>query len=137
MKDDLLKKLKVTRDSNFRPEFLNRIDDIIVFHSLNKEQIRAIVDMMLTSVAKQLAGKGLKLNVTDAAKDFLGEKGYKEEYGARPLRRVIQNMVEDRLSEDLLRGKFRSGETIIVDLEGEEIVVHPAEAVGAASTENK
>ncbi|HTY81523.1 MAG TPA: ATP-dependent Clp protease ATP-binding subunit [Dehalococcoidales bacterium] len=137
MKDDLLKKLKDTRQSNFRPEFLNRLDDIIVFHSLTKEQIRTIVDMMLTGVAKQLQDKGISLNVTDAAKNFLGEKGYNEEYGARPLRRVIQSMVEDKLSEDLLRAKFHAGDTIVVDLEGEEIVVHPAEAVGAASAEPK
>jgi ATP-dependent Clp protease ATP-binding subunit ClpC len=137
MKDDLLKKLKDTRQSNFRPEFLNRLDDIIVFHSLTKQQIRSIVDMMLTSVGKQLTEKGITLNVTDAAKDYLGEKGYSEEYGARPLRRVIQNMVEDKLSEDLLRSKFHAGDTIVVDLEGEEIVVHPAEAVGALSAEDK
>jgi ATP-dependent Clp protease ATP-binding subunit ClpC len=137
MKDDLLKKLKDTRQSNFRPEFLNRLDDIIVFHSLTKDQIRAIVDMMLAGVAKQLQEKGIKLSVTETAKNFLGEKGYNEEYGARPLRRVIQNMVEDRLSEDLLRGKFHTGDTVVVDLEGEEIVVHPAEAVAAASTEEK
>jgi len=67
--------------------------------------------------------------VTEAAKDLLGEKGYDEVFGARPLRRMIQDMVEDRLSEDLLRGKFRSGDTAVVDIEGKEIVVHPA-AVG-------
>jgi ATP-dependent Clp protease ATP-binding subunit ClpC len=137
MKDDLLKKLKDTRQSNFRPEFLNRLDDIIVFHSLTKVQIRSIVDMMLVNVSKQLEEKGIRLNVTEAAKDFFGEKGYSEDYGARPLRRVIQNMVEDRLSEDLLRARFRAGDTIIVDLEGEEIVVHPAEAVGALSGQDK
>ena len=126
MKENLLNELKKT----FRPEFLNRVDGVVVFHSLTKEQIRQIVDLMLTSVTEQLSEKGIKLEVTEAAKDFLGEKGYDEVFGARPLRRAIQDMIEDKLSEDLLRGKFQSGETIIVDLEGEEIVVHPA-AVGA------
>ena len=121
---------------SFRPEFLNRIDSVIVFHSLTKEHIREIVDLMLTIVVKQVAEKGIKLEVTDAAKDFLGEKGYDEVFGARPLRRVIQDMVEDKLSDDLLRGKFRSGDTVVVDLEGEEIVVHPA-AVGASAGDDK
>ena len=114
----------------FRPEFLNRVDSVVVFHSLTKEQIRQIVELMLTSVSQQLAEKEIKLEVTDAAKDFLGEKGYDETFGARPLRRVIQNMVEDKLSEDLLRGKFKAGDIIVIDLEGEEIVVRPT-AVGA------
>ena len=122
MKEKLLGELKKT----FRPEFLNRIDGVIVFHSLTKEHIRKIVDLMLATVMKQVAEKGIKLEVTDAAKDFLGEKGYDEVFGARPLRRVIQDMVEDKLSEDLLRGKFQSGDTVVVDLEGEEITVHPA-----------
>jgi len=129
MKERLLGELK----KNFRPEFLNRIDGVVVFHSLNKEQIRKIVDLMLISVTQQLAEKGIKLEVTETAKNFLGEKGYDEVFGARPLRRVIQDKVEDKLSEDLLRGKFREGETIVVDLEGEEIVVHPA-TVGALIT---
>jgi ATP-dependent Clp protease ATP-binding subunit ClpC len=107
MRDDLLNKLKDSRESNFRPEFLNRIDDIIVFHSLTEEQIRLIVDMMLASVSKQLAEKEIKLAVTDAAKDSLGKEGYKEEYGARHLRRVIQNRVEDKLSEAVLREEFK------------------------------
>jgi ATP-dependent Clp protease ATP-binding subunit ClpC len=114
MKDDLLNKLKDSRESNFRPEFLNRIDDIIVFHSLTEEQIRLIVDMMLTAVSKQLAEKEIKLAVTDAAKDFLGKEGYKEEYGARHLRRVIQNLVEDKLSEAVLREEFKVFERVYV-----------------------
>jgi ATP-dependent Clp protease ATP-binding subunit ClpC len=128
----LLGELKKT----FRPEFLNRIDSVMVFHALTKEHIRKIVDLMLALVNKQLEEKGIKLEVTDAAKDFLGEKGYDEVFGARPLRRVIQEMVEDKLSDSLLRGQFHSGDTAIVDLEGEEIVVHPA-AVGALLGDDK
>ena len=132
MKENLLNEVKKA----FRPEFLNRVDSVVVFHSLTREQIRSIVDLMLASVSQQLIEKGIGLKVTDAAKDFLGEKGYDEVYGARPLRRIIQTMVEDRLSEDLLRGKFQAGDTVVIDLEGEEIVVHQ-EAVGALSGEDK
>jgi len=132
MKEKLLGELKKT----FRPEFLNRIDGVVVFHALTKEHIRQIVDLMLATVTQQLAEKEVKLEVTDAAKDFLGEKGYDEVYGARPLRRVIQDMVEDRLSDSFLRGQFRPGDTAVVDLEGEEIVVHPA-AVGALLGDDK
>jgi ATP-dependent Clp protease ATP-binding subunit ClpC len=127
MKENLLNEMKKT----FRPEFLNRVDGVVVFHSLTREQIRQIVDLMLTSVTQQLKEKGITLEVTDAARDFLGEKGYDELYGARPLRRAIQDMVEDKLSEDLLRGNFQSGDTVVVDLEGDQIVVHPTTAVGA------
>ncbi|MFH1002962.1 MAG: ATP-dependent Clp protease ATP-binding subunit [Chloroflexota bacterium] len=126
MKEKLLAELK----KSFRPEFLNRIDAVVVFHSLNQEHIRKIVDLMLNTVAKQLEEKKIKLEVTDAAKDFLGIKGYDEVFGARPLRRTIQNLIEDKLSEDILRGRFNEGDTVVVDLEGEEIVIHPA-AVGA------
>jgi len=110
---------------SFRPEFLNRIDGVVVFHALSKDHIRKIVDLMLASVTKQLAEKGVKLEVTDGAKDFLGEKGYDEVFGARPLRRVIQDRVEDKLSEELLRGKFQFGDTVVVDVEENEIVLRP------------
>ncbi len=103
MKDNLLQELKKA----FRPEFLNRVDGTVVFHPLAKEQIRAIVDLMLANVSTQLADKEIKLSVTDAAKDLLGDKGYDEVYGARPLRRVIQTMVEDKLSEAVLREEFK------------------------------
>ncbi len=122
MKEKLLGELKKT----FRPEFLNRIDGVVVFHALTKEHIREIVDLMLATVSQQLAEKEVKLEVTEAAKDFLSEKGYDEVFGARPLRRVIQDMIEDKLSDELLRGRFQPGDTAVVDLEGEEIVVHPA-----------
>jgi ATP-dependent Clp protease ATP-binding subunit ClpC len=129
MKESLLGEMK----KQFSPEFLNRIDGTVVFHPLTKEQIRLIVDIMLSTVTKQLLEKEIKLEVTEAAKDFLGEKGYDEVFGARPLRRVIQNVLEDKLSEDLLRGKFRAGDTVVVDLENGEIIVRPAAPVGAAS----
>ncbi|AAW39083.1 ATP-dependent Clp protease ATP-binding subunit [Dehalococcoides mccartyi] len=123
MKDKLLGELK----KSFRPEFLNRIDSVVVFHSLNKEQIRSIVDLMLKSVIKQMSEKGIGLEVTDSAKDLLGKKGYDEVYGARPLRRTIQTMLEDRLSEDLLRAKFEAGDKVIVDTAEDEIIVRLAE----------
>ena len=104
MKENLLGELKKA----FRPEFLNRIDSVVVFHSLTKEQIRSIVDLMLGSVSLQLQEKEIKLEVTENAKDFLGEKGYDEIFGARPLRRAIQDMVEDRLSESVLREEFKT-----------------------------
>ena len=120
MKEKLLAEMK----KSFRPEFLNRIDAVIVFHPLSKEQIRQIVDLMLVSVTRQMAEKEIKLEVTEATKDLLGKKGYDEVFGARPLRRVIHDLIDDKLSEDLLRGNFQSGDTVVVDLEGEEIVVH-------------
>jgi len=119
MKEKVLGELK----KKFRPEFLNRIDGVVVFHSLSREQISQIVDLMLSEVIKSLREKNVKLEITDAAKDFLGEKGYDPTFGARPLRRVIQNEVEDKLSEALLRGEFCPGDTVEVDRDGETIVI--------------
>ncbi len=133
MKDKLMDELK----KRFKPEFLNRIDARVVFHSLTKEHIRQIVDLMLKTVTQQLSEKGVKLEVTDAAKDMLGEKGYDEVFGARPLRRVIQDLVEDKLSDSLLRGKFRAGDTAIVDVEENEIVVHPAPVAALLGDDKK
>jgi ATP-dependent Clp protease ATP-binding subunit ClpC len=125
MKEKVLGELKKT----FRPEFLNRITNVVVFHSLSKDQIRLIVDLMLGVVTKSLAEKSIKLEITDEAKDFLGEKGYDPTFGARPLRRVIQTEVEDKLSEALLRGEFRSGDTLKVDYDGEKIIIRGAAGV--------
>jgi ATP-dependent Clp protease ATP-binding subunit ClpC len=99
----------------FKPEFLNRIDSTVVFHPLSKENIRRIVDLELEKVVKSLVSRGVTLQVTVEAKDWLGEKGYDQVFGARPLRRVIQDNIEDRLSELLLGGQFEAGDTVIVD----------------------
>jgi ATP-dependent Clp protease ATP-binding subunit ClpC len=102
---------------HFRPEFLNRIDEVIVFHELSQEEVIQIVDLMIKRVTDQLAGQGMGLDITPAAKIFLGEKGYDPTLGARPLRRAIQRLVEDPLSERLLWKEFRAGQIITVDLE--------------------
>jgi ATP-dependent Clp protease ATP-binding subunit ClpC len=111
MKDKVMSELK----NVFKPEFLNRIDSTVVFHPLSKENIRRIVDLELEKVVKSLASRGVTLEVTVDAKDWLGEKGYDQVFGARPLRRVIQDNIEDRLSELLLGGQFDSGDTVVVD----------------------
>ena len=131
MKEKVLGELKKA----FRPEFLNRIDGTVVFHALSKEQIRQIVDLMLSEVAKSLDEKNIRLEITDAAREFLGEKGYDPAFGARPLRRVIQNEVEDKLSEALLRSEFQSGDTVEVDCDDEKIVIRAA--AGALPGEGK
>ncbi|MDY6916408.1 MAG: ATP-dependent Clp protease ATP-binding subunit [Chloroflexota bacterium] len=119
MKDKVLGEMK----KFFRPEFLNRIDGVVVFHALSKDHIRQIVDLMLREVWKELAEKNVKLEVTSEAKDLLGEKGFDPVFGARPLRRTIQDMVEDPLSEALLRGDFQSGDTVLLDCEDGSIVI--------------
>ena len=121
MKKQVLDKMK----EKFRPEFLNRIDDTVVFHALSKEHIRQIVDLMLNQVVASLAEKNITLQVTDEARDFIGNKGYDPVFGARPLRRTIQSLVEDPLSEALLRGEFLPGDTVVVDCVEERIVMRP------------
>jgi len=110
--------------AHFRPEFLNRIDDVIVFHELSIEEVTQIVDLMIDRTAKQLMSQGLGLEVTDAAKSMLARKGYDPTLGARPLRRAIQRHVEDALSERLLYKEFDAGQIIIVDADedSDEIV---------------
>jgi ATP-dependent Clp protease ATP-binding subunit ClpC len=107
-------KLKAEMERNFRPEFLNRVDDVIVFRSLTKENLKRIIDIELSKVSKRLAEKNLTLVLTEEGKDFLIEKGTSLEYGARPLRRAIEHHLEDPLSEDLLRGSFTGKDTITV-----------------------
>ncbi len=105
---------------HFRPEFLNRIDDTIVFHELSVDEVTRIVDLMVKRLAKQLAGQGMGLELTDAAKAHLAVQGYDPSMGARPLRRALQRLVEDPLSERLLHKEFRAGEIVIVDVEDDE-----------------
>jgi ATP-dependent Clp protease ATP-binding subunit ClpC len=102
---------------HFRPEFLNRIDETIVFHELSKDEVIHIVDLMIRRTAVQLESQGIGLELTQNAKYFLGDRGYDPTLGARPLRRAIQRMVEDPLSERLLHKSFRAGEIVVVDVE--------------------
>ncbi len=105
--------------THFRPEFLNRIDDVIVFHQLNKDQIIQIVDLMIANLDDRLKGKDMGIELTQAAKDLLAARGYDPLLGARPLRRVIQREIEDSLSERILFSELNPGEIIVVDVEGE------------------
>src|SRR5208337_2345896 len=117
--EQMKERLKVAIEKYFRPEFLNRLDDVIVFHSLNKQDLKQIVDIELAKIRGRMADRGLELVLTDDAKDFLIAKGYNPDYGARPLRRAIENMIENPLSEEILRGSFTGKNTIIVEVEGE------------------
>jgi len=110
----------------FRPEFLNRIDEIIVFHSLTAEHIRQIVDLMLNEVAVRLKENEIEVAFTDAAKEVLAREGFDDKFGARPLRRTIQRLVEDRLSEELLKGTFNRGDKVVVDAADGQITVRKA-----------
>jgi len=108
----------------FAPEFLNRIDDVVVFNSLGKEEIFKIIDIALLDLYKRLEEKGLTTTISDKAKEFLSEKGFDPQFGARPLHRAIQKYVEDPLAEEILNNKVKEGDTLVIDLsEDEEIVI--------------
>ncbi len=124
--DEMHKKLTEAMKKVFRPEFLNRVDTIVVFHALSKEQISQIVELELAKLSKRLEEHEIKILVTDKAKARLADLGYDPEMGARPLRRVIQNKVEDQLSDELLLGQFAAGDEIVVDVEEDEIILRLA-----------
>jgi ATP-dependent Clp protease ATP-binding subunit ClpC len=126
--EEMRKKLLEELKHIFRPEFLNRVDSVIVFHALSREDIAHIVDLEVNKVRKRLTEYDMKLAVTDAVKTLLAEEGYSEEYGARPLRRVIQNRIEDALSDTVLTKKLVAGDTVLVDVEDGEIVFRQAES---------
>ncbi|HOV24865.1 MAG TPA: ATP-dependent Clp protease ATP-binding subunit [Pseudobacteroides sp.] len=117
MKNNVMGELKNT----FKPEFLNRVDEIIVFHPLEETHIKQIVRLMLDSLTKRIQSNDIKLEVSDKAVDHLANKGYDMIYGARPLRRAIQSDVEDKLAEEILEGKIKSGDSVVVDFDGENL----------------
>jgi ATP-dependent Clp protease ATP-binding subunit ClpC len=128
---------------HFRPEFLNRVDDVIVFHELSKDEVSEIVDMMVHRLRDQLEGQGLSIELTKAAKYLIVEKGYDPVMGARPLRRALQRMIEDPLSEKILWKEFQAGDTIIVDAANGEVTFRvierfdppPVELAGAVTSD--
>jgi ATP-dependent Clp protease ATP-binding subunit ClpC len=130
--------LKQVMEGTFRPEFLNRVDDIIVFRSLNKGDMKNIIDIELAKVVKRLKEKNLILVLTEEAKELLIEKGYSPEFGARPLRRAIEHLLEDPLSEELLKGNFQGKDTITVrvtEADGEKKLLFDATSGSAPSEE--
>ncbi|HSH22124.1 MAG TPA: hypothetical protein VK992_05900, partial [Candidatus Caenarcaniphilales bacterium] len=113
--DDMKNRIMGELKKVFRPEFLNRIDEVIVFHKLQKEEIREIVDLLLRRIRQSMADRELSLNLTDDAKDFLAEKGWDPAMGARPLRRAIQRYIEDPLADEVLRSSLEAGGTVDID----------------------
>ena len=118
LKDTVMEEMKKA----FRPEFLNRVDDIIVFAHLNKDEVRKIADIMLNDLIKRIKEQDLTMEVTDEVKDYLAKDGYSENYGARPLRRLIQKKIEDPIAEEILTGEYKHGDTIRLKLDNDRIV---------------
>lgn len=127
MKQNVMDELKKT----FRPEFLNRIDDVIVFHSLKEEHLQEIVSLMVNDLRKRLSEQGINFKLTDEAKKHLAKEGFDPSYGARPLRRAIQKNIEDRLSEELLRGSITRGNSVIIDVRDDKLVVEKEDTKSA------
>ncbi|MFQ5875357.1 MAG: AAA family ATPase, partial [Dehalococcoidia bacterium] len=120
--EDALKK-------TFRPEFLNRIDEVIIFHLLTKEQVKEIVDLQMKEISQRLKEQGITIELTEAAREWLAEKGYDPNFGARPLRRTLQRRVESSLSKGLLRSEFVEGDTVVVDVGEDGLSFRKREAV--------
>ena len=121
--EDTKKEVMAELKKEFRPEFINRIDEIIVFHKLNSEEIDKIIDIMLNEVKTRLKGQKYEIEFTDKVKDLISSKGIDKAFGARPLRRTIQNLVEDRLAEAILDGKVKKGKLAKIDVEDEKVIV--------------
>ncbi|MCR4435175.1 MAG: ATP-dependent Clp protease ATP-binding subunit [Clostridiales bacterium] len=119
MKNNVMGELKKT----FRPEFLNRVDEVIVFHPLDEEHLKKIVGLMIDSLAKRLKQNAITLEVSEEAKAFLVKKGFDQIYGARPLRRSIQSLVEDKLAEHMLEGKVKAGDNVVIDFKDDNLVL--------------
>ena len=107
--------------THFRPEFINRIDEVVVFHPLDKAEIRKIADIQLNNLRKRLAARELGLQISEPALDFIAQAGFDPVYGARPLKRAVQQEVENPLAQQILAGKFMPGDTIDIDLQDDHI----------------
>ena len=118
MKDKVLEALR----QHFRPEFLNRIDETVVFHALTANELKSIVDIQLSLLNKRLIDRKMEINATDAARDWLARTGYDPVYGARPLKRLIQKEIENPVSLKMLEGTFTDGDKIIVDAKEDHLV---------------
>ena len=107
----------------FRPEFLNRLDDIIVFNKLERDSLKLIVDVQIDSINERLSEKRINITLTERAKTWFAENGFSEEYGARPLKRLLQNKLKDKVADGLLSGKIKDGASLEVDMHGNEVKI--------------
>lgn len=119
IKKDVMGELK----KQFRPEFINRIDEIIVFHKLNDEDIKQIIDIMLNQVTKRMAEKSYKFEIDNSVKELIAKKGVDTDYGARPLKRAIQNILEDKIAEEILDGNIKPNKKAVIKAEDDKIVI--------------
>lgn len=113
----------------FRPEFINRIDHVVVFKPLTKEHMKQIVEIMLKRLEGRLKDRNIRLTITDAAKEYLAEKGYDPTFGARPLRRLIEREIETPLARMIIAGEVKEGQTVRVDFDGEKLILEVAREV--------
>jgi len=118
----LEEKLKLEIKKYFRPEFINRLDETIIFNRLDLEGIKKIVDIQMYVLKERLKDKKIEIELTQSAREFLADKGYSPEYGARPLKRVIQKLIVDPLSSKVIQGDFKENDKITIDVKGREIV---------------
>ena len=122
--ENIKKEVIVELKKGFRPEFINRIDEIIVFQRLTEEELSKIVDIMIKQVKHRIYEKNIKLEIDEAAKKLIIKKGTDTKYGARPLRRAIQNMIEDKLAEEILDGNLKSGDTALITVKNDNIQIN-------------
>ena len=118
----------------FKPEFLNRVDETIIFSSLGREEIKSIVDIQLKRLRQNLANRKMALEITEPAKALLAEKGYDPVYGARPLKRTIQRLIQDPLAVKILAGEFKEGDTVKVEVEDDELAFTHGQPAASAET---
>ena len=130
MEEDQVQRLvrQHLREEGFRPEFINRIDEIIVFHPITRDQMKDIVEIQIKRLRQRLDERHITLELTDAARDLLAEMGFDPQYGARPLKRVIQQEVENRIARGILDGTIRDGDTVTIDAKDGKLVMEPVRA---------
>ena len=127
------KRIEEALKSTFRPEFINRIDEVVVFHPLAKDQIRSIANIQIDYLRNRLKDREMGLDISEAALDKLGEAGFDPVYGARPLKRAIQQQLENSLAQDILAGKFLPGDVIEIDVDGDQITFRKSSKKAAAA----
>jgi ATP-dependent Clp protease ATP-binding subunit ClpB len=111
--------------TNFRPEFLNRIDEIVIFNPLRKQDIQKIVDLQITLIEKRLTERGIKLEIDQSAREYLAKEGFSAEFGARPLKRLMQKVILDKLADKIIRGEFKDGGKVKVNYKADSLVFSP------------